>query len=586
VPRACASVVIGRSATGTVVLDTSTPVTGDAVGMRRGQSDAEPPRSGVSTATAVAVLAFVGGVVPILYAWHFGALGIPRNDDWAYASAAFRFADSGTINGNTWAGMNLVGQLVLALPVVKVFGHHIAALQVEVASLGVIGLVATFDLAKQVVSPRRALFAATLVAALPMWASLSASYMTDVPAFALGALCLALGARGMEGGTIRLGQFYASLAVGLLAYTVRENAIVAPVAVGAIAVWAATRSRRRRLPIAAAIVGFIVCAAIFYVWRRSLPGFVNATPRLPTRSRLGLTAREAVQSVVLAGLVLSPAVGLAGPRRLLRSAWRRAPRTALAAWVATTAAIAVVALRNGGITGLIPGDYFLRNGSLGTETLRGARPDLFPVWILTTLLVVGAAVGVVLASLAAASLMTRGGSRERSMSAGSPARSVIALAAVGYLIACVVPVALGYTYLFDRYLLPVVPLVAILALQTHGRNLAGSGRHRIGGFAAIVALAVLGAVYGANSASFDGTKWSVAKHAVIRTGDPRLIDAGHTWNDDHAGKRTHGSLKRPCIVVRAEPRPAPGEEDVVGVGTVWGPTGTQVWVVARQVRTC
>ena len=223
--------------------------------------------------TVLVLLTLVGGVVPILTAWHFGALGIPRNDDWAYALAAFHFADSAKVNGNSWSGMNLVGQLVLSVPVVKLFGHRIAALQIEVAALGVLGLFATFDLAKQLLSPRRALFVAVLVASLPMWTSLSASYMTDIPAFALATACLALGARGIARDAVRAGYLSGSLAVGFLAFTVRENAIVAPLAVSAATVWVAARRPRARLfPIVAAIVTLLASAGLFYAWRRSLPG--------------------------------------------------------------------------------------------------------------------------------------------------------------------------------------------------------------------------------------------------------------------------------------------------------------------------
>ncbi len=80
--------------------------------------------------------------------------------------------------------MNLVGQLVL-LPVVWLFGHRIAAMQVEVVVLGVVGLLSVFDLAKQLLSPRRALFVALLVAVGPLWGNLTTTYYTDVPAFAL-----------------------------------------------------------------------------------------------------------------------------------------------------------------------------------------------------------------------------------------------------------------------------------------------------------------------------------------------------------------------------------------------------------------
>jgi hypothetical protein len=44
-------------------------------------------------------------------------LGVPRNDDWSYLLSSFRFANGDGINGNNWALMNLVGQLVIALPI-------------------------------------------------------------------------------------------------------------------------------------------------------------------------------------------------------------------------------------------------------------------------------------------------------------------------------------------------------------------------------------------------------------------------------------------------------------------------------------
>jgi hypothetical protein len=163
---------------------------------------------------------------------------------------------------------------------------------------------------------------------------------------------------------------------------------------------------------------------------------------------------------------------------------------------------------------------------------------------------------------------------------------VVALAATGYSIGCAFAVALGYSKLFDRYLLPIIPLVAILALHTNASTAAVSRRVRVAGYAALGALAVLGAVFGANSASFDGTKWRVASHAVELVSDPTLVDGGHIWNDYYAGRHLRGTFKGACVVLRAGPRPAPGDPGVVGVGRVWSPTGTQVWVVARESGQC
>ncbi len=87
-------------------------------------------------------------------------------------------------------------------------------------------------------------FLAVVVALGPMWAGLSASYMNDVPAFSLAMVCLALGARGIRRDGGNLGWLCASLTVGLVGFTMREYVIIAPLAVGLAAAWAAIRWSR------------------------------------------------------------------------------------------------------------------------------------------------------------------------------------------------------------------------------------------------------------------------------------------------------------------------------------------------------
>jgi hypothetical protein len=135
--------------------------------------------------------------VPILITWRFGALGVPRNDDWSYLLSSFRFANGDGINGNNWALMNLVGQLVIALPINLIFDNRIAPLQILVSSLGVFGLVALYDLTSHWLTRRRALFAASLLALGPLWAALAGSFMTDIPTFSLSMICLAAGVRAI-----------------------------------------------------------------------------------------------------------------------------------------------------------------------------------------------------------------------------------------------------------------------------------------------------------------------------------------------------------------------------------------------------
>ena len=543
---------------------------------------------------ALAVLALVGGVLPIALARHFGAWGIPRNDDWSYILTAFRFADSGKLNGNGWASMNLVGQLVLSLPVLWLFGHRIAALQVEVATFGVVGLLAVFDLARQVLSPRRALFVALMVAVGPMWASLSASYMTDVPAFALAMICLALGARAVRPDDVNVGCFWAAVLVGFAGFSVREYAIVAPLAVCLAALWAAGRWSRPRLTAAiAALLSVVGMSAIFLLWRRGLPGFTSQTPIRPSPSSAESALHEGGQSAVLVGLLVSPAVLLAGPKRLVEAAWARAPRTSVAVGLVTVLALCGEAARHrASATFLGPGNYVLPNGIVGSVTVAGTRPDLLPTAIFALLALVGILSALLLA-LAAVPPTLEAVARIRQKRLGTPASpplAIVTLAALGYGLACALPRLFGLAS-FDRYLLPLIALVGVLVLQTGEPAPSAQRGVRIIGAAALLGLALFGLIYAANSASFDGTKWRVAEQASKSAGSPKRVEGGFEWTNYHAGKQIFfANRDHPaeafCVALRTEPHPPGKTGKLRAAASVWGPTGTQTWIVARQRHRC
>jgi hypothetical protein len=549
----------------------------------------------------VGVLALLGGAVPIAVAAHFGALGIPRNDDWSYVLSAFRFADMGTLKGNGAAGKNLVGQLVLSLPVVWLFGHRIAALQVTVAALGVGGLVAVFDLAKRVLSSPRALFVASLVAIGPLWASLSASYMTDVPAFALAMICLALGARAIGADDLRARVFVGSVLVGFLAFTIREYALIAPIAVCSTACWTASGwPVRRRAAVVIALATCLVSAAIFYCWRIGLPGFAAGNGlKTPTLATARYALHVSLQSAVLVGLGLAPAALLAGPKRMLQAAWERAPKTTIALGSLTMLGLGGEALRQRAHSGVFtalasllgPGNYALSNGTLGFATLFGTRPDLFPKLVFAVLTLVGAGTILLLVLVGVPPALDAVDRirREGLGTPASPALSVVTIGAIGFGLTCG-PLAVVGLPVFDRYELPLIPLVGILALHAGGAGFVSITPwmlRRSG--AAFLALAVLGLTYAANSASFDGTKWRVAAQAATVAGNPLRVNGGFEWTNYYAGKEIFfvERLRRAadfCIVLRAESA-RPHGQGAFGA-PVWGPTGTQVWVVARQRHPC
>jgi hypothetical protein len=566
-----------------------------AVDSRAGAGRQPAPRGfPAPTWVALAAIVVVGGVVPLVVSGHFGALDIPRNDDWSYLRSAFQFADHGTIDGNGWASMNLVGQLLLATPIVALFGHHVEPLQIEVAVLGVLGLVAVFDLGKRLVTAPQALFVTLMVAVGPLWANLATTFMTDVPAFALAMICLALGARALRGDDLDVPLYSASLVVGLFAFSVREYALVAPVAVALAAMWVCRHRVRARARLSVAgLAGLVLAALVFFVWRRGLPGFSDFTPATPDPSSLRSAFQLVCQSAVLLGALVAPAALLARPICIVRTAWARAPRTSALLAFVTAGALVVESARHwssGAFLG--PGDYVMPSGALGPYTASGTRPDLFPKAVLALVAAAGiaSAVVVVLAVVPALVDAVAGAAQGRLPAPTSPAVAVVGFAAVGFGLAFALP-SVFRIVTFDRYLLPMVPLVGLLVLRTRRQDAHQSSRATIAGGIALAALALFGLVVAANSASFDGTKWALAEHVAREAGGPARVEGGFEWDDSHAGHEVFIALKRAprpighyCVVLHVRDD-RPHGPDVLRRARVWAPPGAETWLEATR-RSC
>lgn len=544
----------------------------------------------------VALLAAAGLALPLWLSWHFGALGLPRNDDWSYLLTLFAFADHGVFTSYGWATINLIGQLVMSTPVVWAFGHSVTAVEVEVAVVGLLGLVVIWLLARLVLSPLRAATVALLVALGPMWAALSVSYMTDIPGMAVAMTCLLLGALSVRSGRVRPWLFVAAVAVGFVGYSIREYEIVAPVAVIVVAAWIALLTRRARAVVAAASFGLVVAAAVLYVWRTTagLPGHNVGGPFSSVVPSTLHIAQTELRFVLLLGILVSPAVALARPWALLGAAFARAR--------VIVGAVGVVALVAFGLELvdqwhgdyiLGPGNYVVANGLLGNDLLLvGHRPDVLPQWLLVGVAVIGSLSAVVLLCVGASRLPGLVGRvRTPTPPTGeTPVLAVVAMAGVGYACTCSLPLLLGQG-LFDRYMLPLVPLVAI------GVLVAGRAGARDGAGAwvtAVVGLAILGVIgvaFAGNRASLDGTAWRLDNQAAAVLGRPALVNGAFVWNS-YTRRTVSFSPLHTCAVLvptRVEKRPDAIRLKhwwVIASSPVWGPTGTDFWLTMYVHRTC
>ncbi len=134
-----------------------------------------------------------------------------------------------------------------------------------------------------------------LILAFPGFARSSATFMTDVPTYALMMLCLLLGTRWLQDDGGRVGLI-ASLGAGLLAVSIREFALAAPIAI-LVAAWARNRPQERvwlagvSIVLAAGLVGVAYLSA-------SLSGH-GAPATLNPRALIALAPAFATLAAVL-----------------------------------------------------------------------------------------------------------------------------------------------------------------------------------------------------------------------------------------------------------------------------------------------
>ena len=211
----------------------------------RAPAVAQSGRDFRTDAAALVGLTVLSIGLPLLVAWAGGALGIPRNDDFSYEGILFHWSKTGTLRFDNWPAMTLVGQLAMARPLVEIVGPRVTALQLLTTFVGAVGVCATYLLLCRV-TMRRIAVAAVLTTALgPLWAPLAASFMTDLWAYSAMVLCLLVGCVGLSStGGRRMSLLTLSVAIGLIAVSIRESGIVAPVAVLGVASWLLSTSRR------------------------------------------------------------------------------------------------------------------------------------------------------------------------------------------------------------------------------------------------------------------------------------------------------------------------------------------------------
>jgi len=479
----------------------------------------------------------VSVVLPLIVGAASGTLALPRNDDWSYRGIASRLFATGRLELDGAPEAAILGQILLVQPLLWLSGGAWWAFLAAGLIAATLTVLAGYLLLRLFVDRLAAALSVGLLLLFPAYLAYVISYMSDVPAIAAQFGCLGLASVALKRDGIDNRWLAASLVVGSVAFSIREFALAAPVAV--VAVLLVREPTRRRTWIATVAVGLAVAGILLA--RFLLPG------------QLGDVGWEANPIQILLppamtlALVLSPVALVAAIRWW---PYWRGRDVLVGLWIGGI--VTAATLRLGLFPHVLLYDLVTQWGAPAAGNLLGQRPKLFgdEMWVAIAVvaLVATVAVGGAMGGIAGVHLR-----RARAASAvrrrlGSPP---------GLLLVFTIFVLAGLSlfglvgWLFDRYLWPIIPPLAALLLYVPADLQAGSsdarGRStrlrerppfltRGAGAVTVLCIVVLGfmsAAFLLNTNAYDGARWRAAERLVAQGFPPATVDAGPEWTDSH-----------------------------------------------------
>lgn len=538
------------------------------------------------------VLLVIAVVLPTAIAAHYGSLDAPNSDDWAYDLAAYHLAFHGGISLFHWGPSNLIGQLVLAVPLLRIFGPHAWVLNVWTSFMGLFALLAIDYTGRRLGLTRlTSLCAAAVLGLGPMWAALSSSFMLDIPALSLMSIALAVAASDARTDRLITCRSLLALAIAGVAFTIRDEALVAFLAIAWCRLWRLGRPvPRNAFPWLGAVSIAGLGLLTFELWRLGLPSSGHGSATIPPSTQW----QQDEWMLPMVGLLLTPVALWIRPVSTIRRSFQTC-RLWLVAGLAFMPAFPILVfvgrqldyLHSGGLTADSLVRAFSPRMTIAYFETLGFSPAGPSAWIrlpLGVLAIVSTA--VVVAALTSAAHTWVRGTTTVTVPVDSSAYTMRLLSAVvaGSWIIYIAGIMLDYQA-WDRYILPLVaymPLsLAYISKSAtftypqketrrclwHQRLLAGLS---IGGIAA------MGTIGACSVDGFTGSEWSysAAFAASVPSTPKRLIYTYWVWTGSQNRYMDYSdqayTIKpgyQPCYRQAINGPPAPGELDIREAGS-------------------
>lgn len=476
------------------------------------------------TAFAVATCVAYGVALVGIAGW-LGVLDIARNDDWSFIENAFRFHDTGIFAVGGWVHMNLIGQLVLADPFLSVFGVSITTLHVLGIAATSVAVFATFALARTYLSLAVSVTIAVTTAVSPVVLVLSSSFMTDMFAMAGQLVALALAAMALtRDGRSGHVLWWLALMAGLWAFSIREFAITALIALAGVALIRAHWSLRMKVGTLVVAVGGV---ALVVAWR--------STQVTETGQAIGFSTHNIGP---LGALPVTMAL-LSFPVLLWIRPWVLVRNFTRAAWILFIAVIVLLAAAVAVAPSLILGNYFQQTLAY-PNVLPGSPEAIFPRWMWWAVLAVGVVATAIVAAVVADAVTSRQLWRRNALAKGIDMEPGLALASIYSVVTLALvaatPIVVNVV-LFDRYLLGLLA-VAPGPIVWWARQREAARTAPVVPAVGVVGLSVLGVTSMVAAGKVDAARWELANQVATDLGIAEgNVDGGFDWFRFH----TNGS---------------------------------------------
>jgi hypothetical protein len=404
----------------------------------------------------------------LLVSWPVAEMGFV--DDWSYVKTAFVFARTGHIVYNGWATAMLGWAIPWAALFIKLFGFSFTAVRLSTLPLAMAAVYLLHaSLVRFGITARNAIVGALTLGLSPLFLPLAASYMTDVPSLFCILLCLYLCQRALAAHSDRAAILWLACAAltNIAGGTVRQIAWLGTLVMVPSTAWLLrNRAGVRRIAFLLWMVS-VVSVLELIRWFERQPYAIpeKIIQGQVTGAILGHMLAELLKAILCLMLVTFPILAAWIP---LYWSLKPGTKTQIACILAVMLAASIVLGHKGSLEHRVMPwlGHVIGTQSIffSTGEMLGSRPVTLtlPIRVGLSLLVVAAALTLV------EQLLAKPWRRESPGTVSlHEALWILGPFAISYVV-FLLPRAL-YSFVYDRYLLGLLPLAIIILLLLHQR---------------------------------------------------------------------------------------------------------------------